>query len=121
MTTARSGAPLYGDPERRGGVLSGEAAGSDQSTSGGGSAGFSLSNTAWDVVAGAASTVTELDGFLSDVGENPALRAAATLRALDRLRDALDGVPADAAFGDPVVLRMQDVALIAKALLQRLH
>ena len=36
-----SGAPLYGQPETRGRSL-GEAAGSDQSASGGGSAGFFL-------------------------------------------------------------------------------
>ena len=73
------------------------------------------------MVAGAANTKTDLGDFLRDISENHELRAAATLRALDRLRDSLDRVPSDASFGDPVVLRVQDVALVARAMLSRLR
>ena len=45
----------------------------------------------------------------------------ATLRSLDRLRDALEQVPESAALSDPVVLRVQDAVLLARQLLSRLR
>jgi hypothetical protein len=48
---------------------------------------------------------------LKDIKENPALRAAATLRAMDRLRDALLLIEETASVESPVPLLLQDVAL----------
>ena len=116
-----SGAPPFIDAPVPGGRGQG-ITGTDPTASGGGTAGLSLEqDSAWDVVAGAANTKTDLGDFLRDISENHELRAAATLRALDRLRDSLDRVPSDASFGDPVVLRVQDVALVARAMLSRLR
>ena len=53
--------------------------------------------------------------------KSPELRSAATLRSLDRLRDALEAVPESAALSDPVVLRVQDAVLLARQLLSRLR
>ncbi|QVV66545.1 hypothetical protein [Synechococcus sp. LA31] len=62
-----------------------------------------------------------LSEFLEDIKENPALRAAATLRAMDRLRDALLLIEETASVETPVPLLLQDVALLARQLLQRLR
>ena len=98
---------------------------------GGGTAGFSLDSqqvillegdsTAWDVVANANDTLSELGQFLEDLNDNPTLRSAATLRSLDRFRDALDRLHADADLNQPVELRLQDVALVARSMLSRLR
>jgi hypothetical protein len=59
--------------------------------------------------------------FLETTEENPALRAAATLRAMDRLRDALLLIEETASVETPVPLLMQDVALLGRQLLSRLR
>ena len=84
-----------------------------------GGVGFSLQASAWDTVAGMSQTLNDLSDFLADLDDNPTLRAAANLRALDRLRDSLDRVPSDAGLRDPVVLTVQDAALLARQLLTR--
>ena len=52
-----------------------------------------------------------LSEFLEDIEENPALRAAATLSAMDRLRDALLLIEETASVETPGSLLLQDVAL----------
>lgn len=84
-----------------------------------GGVGFSLQTSAWDTVAGMSQTLNDLADFLADLDDNPTLRAAANLRAMDRLRDALDRVPTDAGLRDPVVITVQDAALLARQLLTR--
>jgi hypothetical protein len=61
-----------------------------------------------------------LSEFLEDIEENPALRAAATLRAMDWLRDAVLLIE-ETASETPVPLMLQDVALLGRHLLQRLR
>ena len=52
-----------------------------------------------------------LSEFLEDIEENPALRAASTLRAMDRLGDALLLIEETASVETPGSLLLQDVAL----------
>ena len=125
-----SGAPPFIDVSVPGG-RSQDINGSDPAAGGGGTAGFSLDSqqvillegdsTAWDVVANANDTLSELGQFLEDLNDNPTLRSAATLRSLDRFRDALDRLHADADLNQPVELRLQDVALVARSMLSRLR
>ena len=77
--------------------------------------------TAWDVLAGRAQCVTDLQDFLHNLNESPDLRAAATLRSLTRIRSELERLPEDCELGDPVVLKAQDVILIARQLMSRLR
>ena len=77
--------------------------------------------SAWDVVANAANDLSELGEFLEETDANPTLRSAATLRSLDRFRDALDRMPAEADLNQTVELRVQDVALVARSMLSRLR
>ena len=77
--------------------------------------------TAWDVLAGRAQCVTDLQDFLHNLNESPDLRAAATLRSLTRIRSELERLPEDCELGDPVVLKAQDVVLIARQLMSRLR
>ena len=86
-----------------------------------GGSGFPNRATAWDVLAGQPDCVTDLQDFLRDIDENSSLRAAATLRSLDRLRAELEKVPETCGLGDPVVLKVQDVMLLARQLMQRLR
>jgi hypothetical protein len=91
-------------------------------TSAGAPGGFTLeSRNAWDVVAHQGDALSELREFVEDVEESPALRAAATLRAMDRMRDALELIPETASAETPVPLMLQDVVLLARQLLQRLR
>jgi len=80
-----------------------------------------LRATAWDVLSGQGMSLSDLREFAEEVDENAALRAAALLRALDRLRDELDRIPETADLSDPVTLRVQDAVLLARQLLSRLR
>ena len=77
--------------------------------------------TAWDVLAGQGELITDLCDYLKDVDEHPDLRAAATLRSLSRIRIELEKVPETCGLGDPIVLKVQDVALLARQLMSRLR
>ncbi len=77
--------------------------------------------TVWDVMAGRAQCVTDLQEYLHDLDEKPDLRAAATLRSLTRIRSELERLPEDCGLSDPVVLKAQDVVLIARQLMSRLR
>ena len=77
--------------------------------------------SAWDVLAGQADCQSDLLDYIQQLEDSPELRSAATLRSLDRMRDALELVPEHAGLGDPVVLRAQDVVLIARQMLSRLR
>ncbi|QCH14389.1 hypothetical protein CB0101_05115 [Synechococcus sp. CB0101] len=68
-----------------------------------------------------ADALGDLRDFLETTEENPALRAAATFRAMDRLRDALLLIEETASVETPVPLLLQDVALLGRQLLQRLR
>ena len=131
-----SGAPPFLDASGPGGRGQ-DITGSDPAAGGGGTAGFpndplnaqqalllppdGLDGSAWDVVANAADTLSELGEFLEETDTNATLRSAATLRSLDRFRDALDRLPADADLNQTVELRVQDVALVARSMLSRLR
>ena len=106
------------DPPSNGGVDNSADA---TATSAGAPGGFSLERrNAWDVIAGQGDALSDLRDFLETTEENPALRAAATLRAMDRLRDALLLIEETASVETPVPLMLQDVALLGRQLLQRL-
>ena len=91
---------------------------------GGGTSGFTNhcnQATAWDCLAGQGELISELGDFLKSLDESPDLRAAATLRALSRVREELERVPESAQLSDPVQLRLQDVVLVARQLMSRLR
>lgn len=77
--------------------------------------------TAWDVLAGKPECITDLQDFLKELDENPDLRAAATLRTLSRIRTELERVPEACGLGDPIVLKVQDMVVIARQLMSRLR
>lgn len=111
MCTPQSGEP-GGDPRN-----------SNASASSGGTTGFFNDHieTAWDVVAGQAQTLTDLREHLELLENNYLTRAGANLKAIERFRDQLSRVPADAAMGDPVVLRLQDAVVLMRLLMQKLR
>ena len=63
--------------------------------------------------------MSDLLDFLKEIDENPDLRAAAFLRSLGRLRDEIDRVPEEAPMDSPVVLKLQDATVLARALMSR--
>ena len=77
--------------------------------------------SAWDVLAGQPECESDLLDYMRQLDESPELRSAATLRSLDRLRDALERIPESAQLGDPVTIRLQDALLIARQMLSRLR
>ena len=77
--------------------------------------------SAWDAICGQPATMSDLLDFLKELDENPDLRAAAFLRSLGRLRDEIDRVPEEAPMDSPVVLKLQDATVLAKALMSRLR
>ena len=95
--------------------------GSDNSTDGGSTSGFTHHATVWDCMAGNAELISEVQDFLTELEESPDLRAAATLRSLSRIRSELERIPETAALGDPVQLRLQDVMVLTRQLLSRLR
>lgn len=58
---------------------------------------------------------------LEDLEENPALRAAAVLRALERFRYVLMQVDESAELEEPVTVIVDDLALLLRQLVQRLR
>lgn len=82
------------------------AAGSDLTTSAGGRAGFTT-GTAWDAVADQSEFMTDLNEYLASMEVSPALRSAALLRAITRLRSELDRIPEHASPNDPVTLAVR--------------
>ena len=83
--------------------------------------GFTHHATAWDALAGQGDLISDLRDYLKEIDENPDLRAAATLRSLGRIRAELDRIPETCGLGDPVVLKVQDVVLLARQLMSRLR
>ena len=77
--------------------------------------------SAWDVIAGKGMLLSDLREFLEDMAEQPQLRSCATLRALDRIRDALEKVPETSDRDMPIQITLQDAALLATQVLQRLR
>lgn len=76
----------------------------------------------WSVPAGVCGdALGGLGEFLKDMEENSALRAGTTLRAMDRLRDALLRVEETASAKTPEPLLLQDASLLVRELLQRLR
>ena len=76
--------------------------------------------TVWDAVVGL--DFVEADDEIAQASHlaqgNPQMRGAMTLKAIERLRDALDAIPSDAAPGDPVVIRVADAVVLARHLLK---
>lgn len=114
--------PRQADPPLSGGVEHHSAG--DAAVSHGGADGFPLapeSRSAWDVVCNQGVMLAPLREHLEDLEENPALRAAAVLRALERGRDALMQVDENAELDAPVTVLAADLALLLRQLLQRLR
>jgi len=79
-------------------------------------------STLWDVAVREEGAQMEADDevyWLSYLQHNKCMRAAMNLRAMDRLRKALDQCPASAGASDPVVLRAGDAVVLARMLLSR--
>lgn len=86
----------------------------------GASDGFT-NGSAWDVIASKGLLASDLADFLNEVDQEPAFRAAATLQALSRVREALQGVDELADVKTPVEVHLQDLALLSRQLLARLR
>ena len=67
---------------------------------------------------GALETVSDLIGAL---GASPELRSAATLRTLDRLRDAMDGMSGGTSLDASIEIKVVDLVTATRALLTRLR
>lgn len=76
--------------------------------------------TMWDAVVGIdfVETDDEIAQATCMARGNSELKGAMTLKAIERLRDALDAIPSDAIPGDPVVLRVADAVVLARHLLK---
>ena len=78
--------------------------------------------TCWDAIAGQGELGTDLGDWLDELDRNPALRAAATLRALERIRLELSRCPsASTGLEDPIQISVRDAALLARQVLARLR
>lgn len=80
-----------------------------------------LRASAWDVVAGQGMSASDLRDWLEELETDPHLRSAATLRAIERIRKALELMPEEAGLGDPVVLTLRDVVVLTRLVLSRLR
>ena len=87
----------------------------------GGSAGFINQGTAWDVMSGQGSLMTDLREFLGRLDDDPRLRGSANLRTMSRVREQLERIPEMAGMGDPVELRLQDVLVLMNQLMARMR
>jgi hypothetical protein len=73
-------------------------------------------------MAGRAELCSDLADWLLEIDQNPALRAAATLRALERVRRELERCPATGTgLEDPIQISVRDAALLARQVLARLR
>ena len=102
-------------PARGGGAERAPAAGL------GGGTGTTHLATAWDVICGQSQCCNDLADFLAEVQDSPQLRAGATLRALTRMRTELERIPESSGLTDPVVITLQDAALLMNQVLSRLR
>jgi len=114
-------APPHVAADGRGGVPIGSDKDSVATAGGGGTAGFTLGGTIWDVVAGQPQFLSDSQHFLDQIEESPALRSAALLRSMERLRQELDRIPESASLDDPVTLTVRDALLISRRLLSPLR
>lgn len=81
-----------------------------------------LHGTCWDSLAGCGEVVSDLSDWLAELDRNPALRAAATLRSLERIRRELERCPAaTTGLEDPIAISVRDAALLARQVLSRLR
>lgn len=99
----------------------GTSAGTD--AEGGGASGFLTAmdgDCLWDLAAGFRSpSLSPLDDMLVEARENPELRAALNLQAVNDLRKVLMQTPSTVGADDPVVLPARAAVLLAVMLLQR--
>lgn len=77
--------------------------------------------TVWDAFSGQPESISDIADFLTELDENPRLRASANLRTLSRVREHLERIPESAAMGDPVELRLQDVLVLMNQLMSRMR
>ena len=73
------------------------------------------------MVAGQSASASDLRDFIEASDHEPALRAAATLQALSRLREALSQVDEMAAVDSTLEIHLQDAVLLCRQLLSRLR
>ena len=76
---------------------------------------------ALDAFSGRPDCISDISEFLTELDENPRLRASANLRSLSRVRSELERIPESAAMGDPVQLRLQDVLVLMNQLMARMR
>lgn len=77
--------------------------------------------TVWDVFSGLDDFVSDTGDFLGKLDSDARLRSSANLRTLSRIRGELERIPETAAMGDPVELRLQDVAIVMDQLMRRMR
>ena len=92
----------------------------DDSAAGG--SGFSIQGgIAWNSFSGRPDCISDISEFLTELDDNPRLRASANLRTMSQVREHLERIPESAAMGDPVELRLQDVLVLMDQLMRRMR
>ena len=78
--------------------------------------------SAWDVLCGEGDLLTDAREWVKEIEENASIRSAATLRCLDRMRDALKGKNEAVGLDDTTVeLSVRDALLLSRQMLSRLR
>ena len=92
----------------------------DDSAAGG--SGFSIQGgMALDAFSGRPDCISDISEFLTELDENPRLRASANLRTMTWVRGHLERISESAAIGDPVERRLQDVLVLMNQLMARMR
>ena len=76
---------------------------------------------ALDAFSGRPDCISDISEFLTELDENPRLRASANLRTMTWVREHLERISESAAIGDPVERRLQDVLVLMNQLMARMR
>ena len=76
---------------------------------------------AWDVLCGEGDLLTDAREWVKQIEENAGIRSAATLRCLDRMREALAHKDEAVDLNDTVSLSVRDALLLSRQMLSRLR
>ena len=112
--------PRSGDPPAVAAAAAGPGASGEDAT-GGGAGGQSLPlDPVWVRMIEAGDPM-DLADHMTAMAENPSLRAAALLRALERSRDLLEGIDSNAPLDLPVTIPVADLVSLTQLALARLR
>jgi len=112
--------PRSGDPPEAGTPAAGPGANGEAVVSGGAAAESLPLDPVWIRMIEAGDPM-DLADHIAAMAENPSLRAAALLRALERSRDLLEGVDSNAPLDLPVTIPVGDLVVLTQLALARLR